>query len=220
MLFDFFFKYLQCHNVLGFWTKYFPFLAKRFQKGCRTCRYESNRDLWGEKVSFDKNLNFLRLVGFSDENFRAFDKKMGGVAEIAIYLSSWSFWGKSLFEKNYFIFSLGVPERNFGSSGEKCFGVCVLVCVWECGLPILHSTCLEKHFDKILVFEKFVVSSFFSILDGNFSIFLHEILAGLFEPPRRRIWEARLIWRSFKILELLNFDRKKLAGLPKLHLPV
>ena len=36
----------------------FHFLAKRFQKGCRTCRYESNRDLWGEKFLLIKISTF------------------------------------------------------------------------------------------------------------------------------------------------------------------
>ena len=215
-----FFKYLQCHNILGLWKKYFPLFGKKVSEGLSNLPLRVQQSLLGRKISFDKNLNFLRLVGVSDENFRAFDKKMGGVAEIAIYLSSWSFWEEKSLWKELIVSLVSDFQRNCGSSGEKCFGVSVGVCVWGRGLPILHSTCLEKHFEKIHFFEKFVVSYFFSILDGNFSIFLHEILAGLSEPPRRRIWETRLFWRSFEILELLNFDRKELVGLLKLHLPV
>ena len=212
MFFDFFFKYLQCHNILGLWKKYFTLFGKKVSEGLSNLPLRVQQRLLGRKISFDKNLNFLRLVGVSDENFRAFDKKMGGVAEIAIYLSSWSFWENKTLWKELILSLVSDFQREILDLLAKNVLVCVLMCVWEWGLPKLHSACLEKHFDKILVFEGFVVSSFFSILDGNFSIFLHEILAGLFEPPRRRILEARLFWRSFKILELLNFDRKKIGG--------
>ena len=197
----------------------FHFLAKRFQKGCRTCLYESNRDFWGEFFLI-KISTFYDWPDFRMKTFEHSTKKWVELPKLQFVCPAEVFEKKKYLIGINCIFSLGLPEILW-IVWRKMFGcVCWCVCVWGWGLPLLRSTCLEKHFERMHFFEKFVVSYFFSIFDGIFSIFLHEILAGLSEPPRRRIWETRLFWRNFKILEFLNFDRKKLVELPKPHLPV
>ena len=94
-----FFKYLECHSILGLWKKNFHFLAKGFQKGWRTCLYESNRNFWGERFLLIKISTFYDRSEFRMNIFEHSTKKMGGVAQIAIYLSRWSFWEQKLSEK-------------------------------------------------------------------------------------------------------------------------
>ena len=191
----------------------FHFLAKGFQKGCRTCLYESTTETFGEKNFFWWKPQLFTTTGRSfGRKFSSIRQKNGWSCRNCNLFVQLKLLRKKTFWKELILSLVSDFRREILDLLAKNVLVCVLVCVWEWGLPILHSTCLEKHFDKILVFEKIVVSSFFSILDGNFSIFLHDVLAGLFEPPKRRIWEARLFWGSFKILEILNFDRKNWRG--------
>ena len=213
IFFEFFFNYLECHNILGLWKKYFPLFGKRLSEGLSNLPLRvHNRELWGEKFLLIKLSTFY--YDWSEYRMKTFEhstKKVWSCRNCSLFVQL-KFLRKKNFWKELILSLVSDFQREILDLLAKNVLVCVLVCVWGWGLSILHSTCLEKHFEKLHYFEKFVVSYFFAILDGKFSILLHEHLAGLPEPPRRRIWETRLFWRSFKFLELLNFGRKKWRG--------
>ena len=78
----------------------FHFLAKRFQKGCQTCVYESNRDFWGEKFLLIKISTFHDWSEFRMKTFEHSTKKWVELPKLQFICPAEVFEKKKLSEKN------------------------------------------------------------------------------------------------------------------------
>ena len=108
--------------------KNFHFLAKRFQKGCRTCLYESNRVFWGEKFLLIKISTFYDWSEFGMKTFEHSTKKWVELPKLQFICPAEVFEKKNFLKRIIFIFSLGLPELFLDLLAKNVL-VCVLVCV-------------------------------------------------------------------------------------------
>ena len=96
----FFSKIYNVITFLDFEKNTFHFLAKRFQKGCRTCLYESNRVFWREKFLLIKISTFYDWLEFRIKTFEHSTKKWVELPKLQFICPAEVFEKKKLSEKN------------------------------------------------------------------------------------------------------------------------
>ena len=209
----FFFKYLESHNILGLWKKYFPLFGKRVSERLSNLPLRvHNRDLWGEKFLLIKISTFYYDCSeFRMKTFEHSTKKWVELPKLQFICPAEVFEKKKFLKRINFTFSLGLPERNFGSSGEKCFGVRVGVCV---GVGTANTTFYmpRKTFWEIALFWK--VCSFIFFRDFGREIFdsFAWTFGGFAWTAQKKNLGNKTFLKKFQISRVIEFWSKKNGG--------
>ena len=170
-IFDFFLKYLQCHNVLGLWTKNFPLFSKKVSRRVVEPAVTSPTETYGEKkFLLIKISTFYDWSDFRMKTFEHSTKKWVELPELQFICPAEVFEKKN-FLKRIILSLVSDFQREILDLLAKNVLVCVLVCVWGWGLPILHSTCLKKLFEKILFLKSLYFRIFSRFWTGVFRFF-------------------------------------------------
>ena len=98
---NFFFKNLQCHNILGLWKKCFPLFSKKVSEGLSNLPLRvHNRDFWGEKFLLIKISTFYYdWLEFRMKTFEHSTKKRVELPKLQ-FICPAEVFEKNLFEKN------------------------------------------------------------------------------------------------------------------------
>ena len=213
MFFDFFFKYLQCHNILGLWKKYFPLFGKRVSEGLSNLPLRvHNRDFWGEKFLLMKTSTFYYdWSEFRTKIFEHSTKKWVELPKLQFICPAEAFEKKNFLKRNNFIFSLGLPERKFGSSGEKCSGVRVGVCLRVMTADTTFYMSRETFWENALFWK---VCSFVSFLDfgREFFHFFAWNFGGFVWTAQKKNLGSETFLKKFQNFTVIEFWSKKIGG--------